>query len=90
MLGFIIVNNFELSQTLPHDFEPFLIFPEAYQYKGPKPSFHIPGLDALFLYRLLLSHLGAGEKSSPQETKGSISFIANIADMRIPFQIICK
>ena len=33
---------------------------------------------------------GAGEKSSPQETKGSISFSANtcIADMGIPFQII--
>ena len=34
--------------------------------------------------------LGAGEKSSPQETKCSIGFIANIADMRIPFQIICN
>ena len=34
-----------------------------------------------------LSILGTGEKSSPQETKGSISFSANIADMRIPFQI---
>ena len=33
--------------------------------------------------------LGAGEKSSPQETNGSISFSANIADKRIPFQIIC-
>ena len=29
--------------------------------------------------------LGTGEKSSPQETKGSISFSAYIADMRIPF-----
>ena len=28
----------------------------------------------------------AGEKSSPQETKCSIGFSANIADMRIPFQ----
>ena len=34
--------------------------------------------------------LGAGEKSSPQETKCSIGFSANIADMRIPFQIICN
>ena len=34
--------------------------------------------------------LGAGEKSSTQETKGSISFSENIADMRIPFQIICN
>ena len=34
--------------------------------------------------------LGAGEKSSPQETKDSISFSANITDMRIPFQIICN
>ena len=34
--------------------------------------------------------LGTGEKSSPQETKGSISFSSNIADVRIPFQIICN
>ena len=34
--------------------------------------------------------LGAGEKSSPQETKCSIGFSASIADMRIPFQIICN
>ena len=34
--------------------------------------------------------LGAGEKSLPQETKCSIGFSANIADMRIPFQIICN
>ena len=34
--------------------------------------------------------LGAGEKSSPQETKCSTGFSANIADMRIPFQIICN
>ena len=34
--------------------------------------------------------LGTGEKSSPQETKGSISFTANIVDMCIPFQIICN
>ena len=31
---------------------------------------------------------GQEKKSSPQETKGSISFSANIADMCIPFQII--
>ena len=37
-----------------------------------------------------LHSLGAGEKSSPQETKCSIGFSANIADMRIPFQIICN
>ena len=29
-------------------------------------------------------------KRAPQETKGSISFSANIADMRTPFQIICN
>ena len=52
-----------------HNFEPFLILPEANWYKGLKLSFHIPGLDAPFLYKLLLSHLGAGEKSSPQETE---------------------
>ena len=40
--------------------------------------------------KLLLSHLGAGEKSSPQETKGSVSFSANIADMRIPSQVKCN
>ena len=34
--------------------------------------------------------LGAGEKSSPQETKCSIGLSANIADMRIPFRIICN
>ena len=34
--------------------------------------------------------LGAVEKSSPQETKCSIGFSANIADMRIPFQITCN
>ena len=34
--------------------------------------------------------LGAGEKRSPQNTKCSIGFSANIADMRIPFQIICN
>ena len=34
--------------------------------------------------------LGAGEKGSPQETKCSIGFGANIADMRIPSQIICN
>ena len=34
--------------------------------------------------------LGAGEKSSPQETKGSVSFGANIANVRIPSQIRCN
>ena len=47
-----------LSQTLSHDFEPFLIHLEVLGYKGPKLSFHIQGLDVPFLYKLLLSHLG--------------------------------
>ena len=35
--------------------------------------------------------LGAGEKSSPQETKSSVSFSAlNVSDMRIPSQIKCN
>ena len=34
--------------------------------------------------------LVAGEKSSPQETKGSVSLSANIADMRIPSKITCN
>ena len=42
------------------------------------------------LISCFLHILGAGEKSSPQETKGTISFSANIADMRIPFQINCN
>ena len=58
--------------------------------KGPKTSFHTPGLDAPFLYKLLLHILGAGEKSSPQEPKGSINYSANIADMHIPFKTICN
>ena len=41
------------SQTLPHDFEPFLILLEAYQEGGPRPSFHTPGLDAPYFYKLL-------------------------------------
>ena len=34
--------------------------------------------------------LGAGENSSPQETKSSVSFSANVSDMRIPSQIKCN
>ena len=81
------IHNF-WSQTLPprDDFELFLILPEAYQYKRPKSSFHTPGLGAQFIYKLLLSHLGGRKK----ELAGTISFSANIADVRIPFQIICN
>ena len=41
-------------------------------------SFNTPGLDAPFLYNLLLSHLGwgAGEQSSPKESKGSVKNLA--------------
>ena len=54
------------SQTLPDDFEPFLILPEAYMYQddGPRPSFHTPRLDAPYLYKLLLLIIiGVSEQS---------------------------
>ena len=68
---------------MSRDFETFPILPEAYWYKGPKSSFHTPGLDAA-----VLSHLGAGKNIAPRETKGSVSFSANIADIAIACSIL--
>ena len=34
--------------------------------------------------------MGGGEKSSPQESKGSVSFSANTANMCIPSQFFLK
>ena len=83
-------HNF-LSQTLPHDFEMFLIHLEGFRYDGPKRSFHIQDLDAPFLYKLLLSHLGGRRIEFASRSQGFCwSFSTNIVDMRIPFQIICN
>ena len=89
------VHNF-WSQTLPHNFEPFLILLEAYRYKGPKLSFIFQDWTQHLLISCFFHILGggggggAGEKSSSQETKGSVSFSTNIADMRIPSKIRCN
>ena len=48
-------------------------------------SFHIPGLDTPFLYKLLLSHLGGRrKKSSPQETYGFFLFLHFSCETRHP------
>ena len=78
------------SQTLPHDFEPFLILLEAFRMRVPDGASILQDWTHHNFISCFLHILGAGEKSSPQETKCSIGFSANIADMRIPFQIICN
>ena len=82
-------HNF-LSQTLPLDFEPFPILFEAYQDGVPDRASILQDWTHHTFISCFLHILGAGEKSLPQETKCSIGFSANIADMRIPFQIICN
>ena len=83
------INNF-WSQTLPHDFEPFLILLGAYQDGVPDRASILQDWTHHTFISCFLHILGTGEKSSRQETKCSIGFSANIADMRIPFQIICN
>ena len=59
-------------------------------YRGPRPSFHIRGLDVPLFYKLYLSHLG--EKNTNFFLRilwfCSSGLSANIDEMGIPFQII--
>ena len=77
---------------MPHDFEPFPILLEAYQDGAgvPDRASILQDWTHHTFISCFLHISGAGEKSSPQETKCSIGFSINIADMRIPFQIICN
>ena len=77
-----------LSQTSLREFEPFPIHLEVYQYKGPRVPNGTGRTNPLIAASF--TSWGAGEKSSPQESKGSVGFSANIADMRIPSQITCS
>ena len=56
--AYFVVHRHFLSQTLPHNFEPFLIHLKVLGYEGPKLSFHIQGLDAQLFYKLLLTSWG--------------------------------
>ena len=68
----------------------FLFFLKLISIRVPDRASILQGWMHHTFISYFLHILGAGEKSLPQETKASISFSANIADMRIPFQIICN
>ena len=69
----------------------FIRDPSGHIHMGPiRAPYRIYHINRPSHVQVLVLVFGGGEKSSPQETKGSISFSANITDMRIPSQIICN